>query len=109
MSGASAVQKYSLADVLQNRCQACNFTKKRLQHRCFPMKFAKLLRTCVLKNFCDRPILDMFFTNQISLPCKCNNSPFDDMHHKHKVLGLLRIINDKNVLLNDLRFRSVAL
>ena len=25
-----AVQKQSLADVLQNRCQACNFIKKRL-------------------------------------------------------------------------------
>ena len=25
--------------------KACNFIKKRLQHRCFPLKFAKLLRT----------------------------------------------------------------
>ena len=45
MSGASAVQKQSLADVLQNRYQACKFFKKRLQHRCFPMKFTKSLRT----------------------------------------------------------------
>ena len=30
MSGASAVQKQSLADALENRCQACNFIKKRL-------------------------------------------------------------------------------
>ena len=45
MSGASAVQKQSLADVLQNKCQACNFIKKRLQHRCFPMKFTKSLKT----------------------------------------------------------------
>ena len=46
MSGASAVQKQSLADVLQNRCQVCNIIKikKRLQHRCFPMKFTKSLR-----------------------------------------------------------------
>ena len=46
------MQKQSLADVLQNRCQACNFIKKRLQHRCFPMKFTKFLRTLfsVLKN-----------------------------------------------------------
>ena len=50
MSGASAVQKHSLADVLQNRCQACNFIKKRLQHRCFPMKFTKSLRTPFLQN-----------------------------------------------------------
>ena len=44
MSGPSAVQKQSLADVFQNRCQACYFIKKRLQHRCFPMKFTKSLR-----------------------------------------------------------------
>ena len=42
---ASAVQTQSLADVLQNRCQACTFIKKRLQHRCFPLKFTKSLRT----------------------------------------------------------------
>ena len=50
MSGASAVQKQSLADVLQNRCQACNFIKKRLQHRCFPMKFIKFFRALFLQN-----------------------------------------------------------
>ena len=50
MSGASAVQKHSLADALQNRCQACNFIKKRLKHRCFPMKFTKSLRTPFLQN-----------------------------------------------------------
>ena len=29
--------------------QACKFTKNRLQYRCFPVKFAKFLRTPVLK------------------------------------------------------------
>ena len=27
-----------------------NFVKKRLQHRCFPVKFEKFLRTPILKN-----------------------------------------------------------
>ena len=44
-SSASAVQKQSLADVLQNRCQTWHFIKKRLQHRCFPKIFTKSLRT----------------------------------------------------------------
>ena len=44
MRGASAVQKQLLADVLQNRCQACNFIKKKLQHRLFLTKFTKYLR-----------------------------------------------------------------
>ena len=29
-----------------------NFIKKRLQHRCFPVKFGKLLRAPILKNIC---------------------------------------------------------
>ena len=31
----------------------CNFIKKRLEHRCFPMNFAKFLRTPILKNISD--------------------------------------------------------
>ena len=33
--------------------KACNFIKKRLQHRCFPLKFAKFLKAPFLKNICD--------------------------------------------------------
>ena len=51
--------------------QACNFIKKRLQHRCFPVKFAKFLRTAILKNiyeqqqFYGSPISSQFL---ISIP-----------------------------------------
>ena len=31
-----------------------NIIKKRLQHRCFPVKFAKFLRTPILKNIYER-------------------------------------------------------
>ena len=34
-----------------------NFIKKRLQHRCFPMKFAKFFRISILKNICERQLL----------------------------------------------------
>ena len=37
--------------------QACNFIKKRLQHRLFPVNIAKLLRTPILKNICERLLL----------------------------------------------------
>ena len=38
--------------------KACNFIKKRLQHRCFPMKFAKFLRAPpILKNINERLLL----------------------------------------------------
>ena len=33
------------------------YLKKKLQHRCFPVKFAKYLRTAVLKNDCEQLIL----------------------------------------------------
>ena len=39
--------------------QACNFIKKR-QRRCFPVKFAKFLRTPILKNICEGLLL-LFF------------------------------------------------
>ena len=32
----------------------CKFIKKRLQRWCFPVKFAKFLRTSILKNICER-------------------------------------------------------
>ena len=34
--------------------RACNFIKKRLLHRCFPVKFAKFSRTTILKDICKR-------------------------------------------------------
>ena len=37
--------------------QACNFIKKRLQHWCFLVKFAKFLRTYILKTICERLLL----------------------------------------------------
>ena len=35
------------------------FIKKRLQHRCFPVNFAKFLRTPILRNICERLLLDV--------------------------------------------------
>ena len=42
---ASFQQRLEAVDVLQNRLGSLNFIKQRVQHRCFPLKFAKLLRT----------------------------------------------------------------
>ena len=38
--------------------QACNFIKNRLQYRCFPVNFVKFLRTPILKNIWERPLLN---------------------------------------------------
>ena len=45
--------------------QACNFLKKILQQR-FLMKFAKLLRTPILKNICQRLLLFVSPQNTIT-------------------------------------------
>ena len=49
-------QEQAFSDVLQNRkigvlknVMACNVIKKRLQHMCFPVKFAKFLRRTFFK------------------------------------------------------------
>ena len=34
--------------------KTCSFIKKRLQHRCYLVKFVKFLRTAFLKNICER-------------------------------------------------------
>ena len=39
--------------------QACNFIIKRRQHRCFPMNFAKFLRTPILKNISEKLLLSL--------------------------------------------------
>ena len=39
--------------------QACNFTKKRLQQRCFLMNMVKFLKTAILKNICEWLLLKL--------------------------------------------------
>ena len=48
--------------------KACNFIKKRFQHRSFPVNIAKFLRKPILKNICKRLLLSLTTTfPQISL------------------------------------------
>ena len=39
---------------------ACNYIKKRVQHKCFPVSIAKYLRTPILKIICERLLLHLF-------------------------------------------------
>ena len=47
--------------ILVEVSKARNFIKIRLQHRCFPVNFAKFLRTPILKNICERLLLENDF------------------------------------------------
>ena len=37
--------------------KTCNFLKKRLRHRCFPVNIAKILRTLILMKICEQLLL----------------------------------------------------
>ena len=49
---------------------------KRLQHRCFPVKFEKFLRTPILKNICERLLLKVGKRHQTGLFNVLYNSVF---------------------------------
>ena len=64
--------------------QACNFIKNKLQHWCFPVKFAKFLRTSILKNICKRLILF--------------NSPQNTIANSSGEFGLVSFIKQNNFI-----------
>ena len=57
---------------------ACNFTIKRVQHRHFPVKFVKFVRTPILKNICERLLLSSvnFEIMNWAEKCKCTRMKF---------------------------------
>ena len=60
--------------------QACNFIKKRLQHRRFPLVKVKFLKTPMMKNLCKRllpkiyPVLPFWFLEDILEVAVCHCS-----------------------------------
>ena len=59
--------KYLCWSLLFNKVaghQTCNFIKKKLQQRCFPVNITKFLRGPILKNICERLLL---LCNRISI------------------------------------------
>ena len=56
--------------------QACKFIKKRLQHRCFPVKYVKFLRTSILKSICKRLLL--FVSHQYTIANSSDDFELDE-------------------------------
>ena len=69
----------------------CIFIKKRLQHRCFPVKFAKFLKTSFLKNICERLLLDCVCFVKLS-------SVFSFLWRKGKMMGMMTIVKNQDQL-----------
>ena len=57
---ATFTEKYLCWSLFLIKLQAGNFIKKRLQHRCFLVNIAKILRASILKNICERFLLFIF-------------------------------------------------
>ena len=55
-------RKHPCQSLFVNKKSSSFLLKKRLWHRCFPVNFAKFLRTPISKNICERLLLQ--------LPCK---------------------------------------
>ena len=86
--------------------QFCNFIKKRLQDRCLPMKFAKLLRTPGLKKICKRLLLFMCFSTSVKRNPAIKNCEYgkDSLIFAFEVIttsifATIRITNNSNLFL----------
>ena len=64
---ATLLKRGSCKGVFQ---KVINFTKKRTQHSCFPIKFAYFLRTRILKNVCNSYFRLLCFLWKTSDLCK---------------------------------------
>ena len=76
------VSLFTEVDV-QRCCNFCNFIKKRLQHRCFPINIAKFLRTPILKNICECLLLHLVMNDII--PFFMNNNFLQNLEPQFQV------------------------
>ena len=66
--------------------QACNFIKKRPQHRCFPVNIAKFLRLPIFKNICERLFFDYFNGSLLHGPKVSRSRLYESPSHKSSFL-----------------------
>ena len=64
--------------------------KKRLWHRCFPVKFAKVLRTPILKNICERLLLFIQILIENSIFAQCNILTVNSDSHVMKIFAKIK-------------------
>ena len=70
----------------------------------------KCIKFFNFNNFINNIDSDLFLTKPDSLPCTCNNFPFDDRHHIDIIVEVLRIINQnvlRKIFIKELKYRDV--
>ena len=76
--------------------RACNFIKKKLQHRCFLTKFVKFLRIPIVKNICERLLL--YFQHNSHHHFHYNHFHYHRKVHLYRLRILLIIPPDYNMI-----------
>ena len=81
------LQKHLFTYVLQNRCsegglKVCNFIKRRLQHRCFSVKFPEFLKHLFKQNTSDGCFCAYLLTYFVLVEIISKNKDFYLMHMK---------------------------
>ena len=77
--------------------RACNFIRKKLQHRCFPLKFATFLGTPILKNICVWLLLYFHYNSHHHY--HYHHFQYDCKMHLYRLRILLTILLDCNMIL----------
>ena len=85
-------EKHLYCSLFLMKLKACNFIKKRLQQKCFPVNIAKFLRTPILKNICEWLLLNYFSPFQTSqsihLYCKSIDLGMIQIRYKFELVIL---------------------
>ena len=73
--------------------KACNFIKKRPQHRCFPVNITKFLLLLISENICERLLFDFFNGSLLHGPKGSRSRMYDgvrlqDLSHRTSFLFL---------------------
>ena len=84
--------------LIKQQTLACNFIKKRLWQRCFPVNFVKFLRTPFLQNTSGRLLLEMFSVKQQAQACNFTKKIY---HHRCFPVNFHTIFSYPRNIFND--------
>ena len=81
--------------------QVCNFIKKRLQHRCFPVKLAKFLKTPFFKEQLWWLLLYILYTHGVTCNLSRWNNGYNSIYKKESVSQLFLYLHQTIALWVD--------
>ena len=105
-------RKSSVMDSPLIKLQGCNFIKKRLQRRCFPVNIAKFLKTTFLLNtsgdYFWKLDLKTFFCRDESILCKKNNKTDTLKIDVHLFVRVSSVSKERDVDVQNILCRDIC-